>query len=153
MALHTTRPCWSCAHCDTLVCPEPAADGLRVTDGRGHACPVCRQALLRATLDDREPVEICERCKGLLMARRAFAETLRARRRAAQTPGVTPAPTDRRDLARRIACPACAAPMLTDWFYAPGNIVIDTCPACDLVWLDAGELGRAVDAPGPDRRS
>jgi Zn-finger nucleic acid-binding protein len=31
-------------------------------------------------------------------------------------------------------------------------MVIDTCETCDLVWLDAGELKRAIDAPGPDRR-
>ena len=52
----------------------------------------------------------------------------------------------------RIVCPNCEGPMLTDWYYGPGNIVIDTCPACDLVWLDAGELRRVVDAPGLDRR-
>jgi Zn-finger nucleic acid-binding protein len=63
-----------------------------------------------------------------------------------------PSPANRRDLARRIACPACGATMLTDWYYGPGNIVIDSCPACDLVWLDAGEMRRAVDAPGADRR-
>jgi Zn-finger nucleic acid-binding protein len=42
--------------------------------------------------------------------------------------------------------------MIADWYYGPGNIVIDTCPPCDLVWLDAGELQRAIDAPGRDRR-
>jgi Zn-finger nucleic acid-binding protein len=152
MALHPSRPCWQCGHCGTLVCPEPAADGLRVTGERGHDCPICRQALRRATIDDRETIEVCERCKGLLMSRRGFAVTLTARRRAAQTPSVTPTPTDRADLQRRIACPNCAAAMIADWYYGPGNIVIDTCPVCDLVWLDAGELGRAVDAPGPDRR-
>jgi Zn-finger nucleic acid-binding protein len=153
MALHPTRPCWQCAHCSSLVCPEPAADGLRVTAEHGHKCPICRQALRRATLDDRDAVEICERCKGILLARRAFAVTLTARRRAAQPPSVTPSPVDHRELARRIECPNCAAVMVADWYYGPGNIVIDTCPACDLVWLDAGELRRAVDAPGPDRRA
>jgi Zn-finger nucleic acid-binding protein len=31
-------------------------------------------------------------------------------------------------------------------------MVIDTCEPCGVVWLDAGELRRAVDAPGSDRR-
>ena len=43
--------------------------------------------------------------------------------------------------------------MLTHPYYGPGNIVLDTCSQCDLVWLDAGEFGRAIDAPGPDRRT
>lgn len=152
MTLHATRPCWQCGHCSTLVCPEPAADGVRVTGERGHDCPVCHQALLRAVMDDRERIEICERCKGTFMPLRVFAETLTARRRAAQTPSVIPTPADRDDLHRRVDCPACSQPMITDWYYGPGNIVIDTCPACGVVWLDAGELGRAIDAPGSDRR-
>ena len=152
MALLASRPCWQCDHCGSLVCPEPAADGVRVTGGPGHGCPVCRQALVRAVMDDRVAIEICERCKGIFMAREAFADTLLARRRAAQTPSVTPGPVDRRELDRRIACPNCSHEMIADWYYGPGHIVIDTCPACDVVWLDAGELGRAIDAPGRDRR-
>ncbi len=153
MALHPTRPCWQCAHCSSVICPEPAADGVRVTGERGRECPVCRTALVRAALDDRVPLELCERCKGILMQRRDFAVTLTAKRRAAATPSVTPHPADPRELHRRIACPRCGKGMMTDWYYGPGNIVIDTCPPCDLVWLDAGELGRAIDAPGPDRRA
>ena len=152
MALMPTRPCWQCSHCSSMVCPEPAADGMRVTGERGHLCPICSQRLLRAVLDDRETIEICERCKGILMNRRAFAVTITARRRAAQTPSTIPLPTDRAELNRRIDCPNCAAQMMTDWYYGPGGIVIDTCEVCDLVWLDAGELKRAFDAPGPDRR-
>jgi Zn-finger nucleic acid-binding protein len=153
MALLPTRPCWQCSHCSTLVCPEPAADGLRVTGEAGHMCPVCSQALVRAVIDDRDPIEICERCKGIFMPRRAFAVTVLARRRVAQKPSVMPMPADRGELERRIACPRCGSAMLTDRYYGPGNIVIDTCPTCDVVWLDAGELGRAIDAPGPDRRT
>jgi len=152
MALLANRPCWRCAHCSSLVCPEPAADGVRVIGDPGHQCPVCRQALVRAVMDDREAIEICERCKGILLARRAFAVTLRVRRRAALTPSVIPDPADRRELHRRIACPNCSRDMIADWYYGPGGIVIDTCPVCDMVWLDAGELGRAIDAPGRDRR-
>jgi Zn-finger nucleic acid-binding protein len=41
--------------------------------------------------------------------------------------------------------------MATHPYYGPGNVVIDTCTACDLVWLDFGELAQIVDAPGRDR--
>jgi Zn-finger nucleic acid-binding protein len=153
MALMLTRPCWQCAHCSTMVCPEPAPDGIRVLpQSSDHSCPVCRHALTRAAMDDREPIEICQTCKGIFMARRAFATTLLARRRAATDPATPPLPADRRELERRVACPSCGGAMVTDWYYGPGNIVIDTCPACDAVWLDAGELKRAVNAPGRDRR-
>ena len=151
MALLATRPCWQCGYCSTLVCPEPVADGVRITGEPGRNCPVCRLALVRAVMDDLEPIEVCDRCKGIFMARRAFAATLLSRRQAADTPSVTPAPVNRAELDRPLACPQCRGSMLTDWYYGPGNIVIDTCPACDVVWLDAGELTRAVDGPGPDR--
>jgi Zn-finger nucleic acid-binding protein len=36
-------------------------------------------------------------------------------------------------------------------YYGPGNIVIDSCSACDLIWLDHGELQQITDAPGRDR--
>jgi Zn-finger nucleic acid-binding protein len=153
MALMLTRPCWQCAHCSTMVCPEPAADGIRVLpQPSDRACPVCRHALTRAVMDDREPIEICRTCKGIFLPRRVFATTLVARRRDAADAAKIPPPADRREMDRRVACPACRAAMLTDWYYGPGNIVIDTCPPCDAVWLDAGELQRAVDAPGDDRR-
>lgn len=154
MALLETRPCWQCGHCSTLVCPESAARVrvLRTTQNGGtHACPVCVQPMLAAVMDDRYRIEMCERCKGTLMPRRTFADTVVGRRRAAATPAATPSPANRRELERRVACP-CGGGMLTDWYYGPGNIVIDSCPACDLVWLDAGELQRVVDAPGADRR-
>ena len=152
MALLANRPCWQCGHCQSLVCPDPAADGLRITGEPGHGCPLCTTPLGRAVMDDRAHIEVCDRCKGILMPRRDFAVTLTARRGAAQTASVTPRPANRDELLRPVHCPQCAAPMITDWYYGPGNIVIDTCPACDLVWLDAGELNRAIAAPGPDRR-
>jgi Zn-finger nucleic acid-binding protein len=32
-----------------------------------------------------------------------------------------------------------------------GNVIIDTCGTCDVVWLDFGELKQMEDAPGQDR--
>jgi Zn-finger nucleic acid-binding protein len=36
-------------------------------------------------------------------------------------------------------------------YLGPGNIIIDTCDTCDLIWLDYGELSKVVVAPGKDR--
>jgi Zn-finger nucleic acid-binding protein len=157
MALLESRPCWKCAHCGTIVCPESAlVDGVRVlgaaTSDRPVACPVCGKAMLAAVMDDRVRLHVCAQCKGTLMPRRAFAETVVARRRAASTPVATPPPASRDELQRRITCPSCGTAMITDWYYGPGNIVLDSCVTCDVVWLDGGELRRVIDAPGADRR-
>lgn len=137
-----------------MVCEEAIdAAGVRLVRGAGSErhCPVCDTPFLVAVMDDKYRIEVCERCKGILMPRETFAETVIGRRRAAASAPVIPHHTDSRALERRVRCPGCAAQMLTDWYYGPGNIVLDTCPACDLAWLDAGELQRVVDAPGPDR--
>ena len=34
--------------------------------------------------------------------------------------------------------------MSTHPYYGPGNVIIDSCETCNLVWLDFGELKRAV---------
>jgi Zn-finger nucleic acid-binding protein len=41
--------------------------------------------------------------------------------------------------------------MATHAYQGPGNLVIDTCAPCDLIWLGTGELARTVEAPGRDR--
>jgi len=38
-------------------------------------------------------------------------------------------------------------------YLGPGNVVIDTCNSCNLIWLDYGELNKVVNAPGKDRGS
>jgi Zn-finger nucleic acid-binding protein len=41
--------------------------------------------------------------------------------------------------------------METHPYYGPGNVIIDSCSRCELIWLDFGELKQIADAPGPDR--
>jgi hypothetical protein len=43
--------------------------------------------------------------------------------------------------------------MATHPYYGPGNVIIDTCEPCEVVWLDFGELKQIVAAPGKDRGS
>lgn len=154
MELFERRRYYFCNHCGTFHFIEtPAEDGIRVLD-RPHAampCPHCAAPLAKSLLDDAFPVEHCERCRGLLIARASFAQAV-ARRRARQTgPPVEPVPLDRRELKRVISCPACRTQMDVHPYYGPGNVVIDTCSRCDLVWLDFGELQQITDAPGGDR--
>jgi Zn-finger nucleic acid-binding protein len=43
--------------------------------------------------------------------------------------------------------------MSTHPYYGPGNVVVDNCGRCDVIWLDCGELAIIRDAPGTDRRT
>jgi Zn-finger nucleic acid-binding protein len=87
----------------------------------------------------------------LLFKRTTFRETIETRRAKAKTP---PEPVNRfspSELERKIDCPVCTKRMGTYQYLGPGNIVIDTCHGCDLIWLDYGELTKVVNAPGRDR--
>jgi hypothetical protein len=85
------------------------------------------------------------------MPRQSFAEVVNQRRAWASGPPVVPLPLDKRELQRLIVCPACSNPMAVHPYYGPGNVVIDTCDRCDVVWVDSGELREIAEAPGRDR--
>jgi Zn-finger nucleic acid-binding protein len=154
MALNT-RGYYVCAHCGTTSFPETVSrDGIDIV-GPGEPvlrCSACSNPLVHALLDECQ-VEYCETCRGLLVPRRDFAEIVRRRRAWAQSQSVTPEHADAAELRRKINCPKCGGRMATDWYYGPGNVIMDRCVGCDLVWLDYGELKRIVDAPGIDRGS
>jgi Zn-finger nucleic acid-binding protein len=102
-------------------------------------------------IDETHPVRYCRNCRGVLIERRSFASVVEKRRAWAHSTPAPPIPLDRAELERQVRCPACAGPMMTHPYYGPGNVVIDGCQACELVWLDCGELKQIVDAPGRDR--
>ena len=54
-------------------------------------------------------------------------------------------------LPRALACPRCGGRFETYPHFGPGNVVIDNCTKCDMIWLDFGEMRQIVDAQGKDR--
>jgi Zn-finger nucleic acid-binding protein len=154
MELFDRRRYYSCNHCGTFhFMDTPAIEGVHVLGPHdvARSCPICTATLMRALLDDRATIEHCEQCRGLLMPRQAFGEAVWARRASASGPGLPPQPLDSRELKRHIACPSCDQKMDVHPYFGPGNIVIDSCSTCDLIWLDHGELKQITDAPGRDR--
>lgn len=154
MDLVAPRHYFFCRHCGTFHFPEAVDEGVRVLEREPSVeqrCGVCKVALATAVLDDGFSARYCERCRGVLLPRQHFAEVVEKRRWWARTPPAPPVPLDQRELARTIKCPGCAHPMLTHPYYGPGNVVLDTCSQCDLVWLDFRELTQITSAPGQDR--
>jgi Zn-finger nucleic acid-binding protein len=145
-----------CTHCGTLHFPEPAdADGIQILGESVDApsCPVCKARMGAALLDSVHPVHFCTTCRGLLLPRATFAGVVNKRRAWATGPPAEPVPLDPRLLERHLLCPRCNRPFETHPYFGPGNVVIDNCPPCDLVWLDFGEIRQIVEAPGSDRGS
>ncbi len=154
MELFERRKYYFCAYCGAFHFIETNdQDGVEVLERPGAgACPVCAAPLARALLDKAYPIDYCERCRGALMPRGVFVDVIERRRASAAGPPEPPVPLDPRELARHVVCPRCRQRMDVHPYYGPGNIVIDSCAGCDLIWLDFGELKQVVDAPGKDRR-
>ena len=154
MELFATRGYFFCRYCGSFHFPDTAPDqGVRVLAEGAHPCPICRTNLSSAVLDERHAVQYCPTCRGVLMARGTFADVVQQRRAWATEGPAAPVPLRRDELVREANCPQCGVRLQTHPYYGPGNVVIDSCAACDVIWLDFGELKQIVDAPGRDRGS
>jgi Zn-finger nucleic acid-binding protein len=152
MELFATRGYFFCRYCGSFHFPDTKADdGVRIVGDDPLGCVVCDKPLSTAMLDETHSIKYCRNCRGLLIARRDFAGVVQKRRSWATDTPAPPVPLDPKELDRKVRCPACKAAMATHPYFGPGNVVIDSCAECELVWLDFGELRQIVAAPGKDR--
>jgi Zn-finger nucleic acid-binding protein len=152
MLLVRDRDYYFCEYCGAFHFPQPTEEGVRALQDNleGLECPVCSQRLAQASLDDL-PALYCRGCRGVLMMQGVFGQLVQQRRAKARGSGKPPRPLNLRELERRLRCPRCKNLMGTHPYLGPGNIVIDNCTSCLLVWLDPGELTAIEGAPGRDR--
>ena len=154
MELFERRRYFFCTHCGSFsFINTPEVEGVRVLERPVSApdCPRCRAPLVKALLDDAYTVEHCEQCRGILLRRAAFAEAVTRRRARQSGAPAPPVPMDPRELKHVVVCPSCRSQMDVHPYYGPGNVVIDSCRRCDLIWLDFGELTQITEAGGRDR--
>lgn len=152
MALFQERDYFFCEYCGSLHFPSACEEGIRVLDQAPDdtACPICHVPLFRAAIDQSRAL-YCNKCKGFLAHQLAFHDLVKYRRARADGPPEPPRPLNQQEMQRRVCCPLCRETMYTHPYYGPGNIVIDSCSRCHVVWLDHGELTEVVNAPGRDR--
>jgi Zn-finger nucleic acid-binding protein len=108
-------------------------------------CPAC-QALLSDGNIQNHPVLYCTKCRGMLISIDKFlplVEFLRALRRPT---GSSVEPRDNADADRHLTCPTCEGTMTGYPYGGPGNVNIDSCEKCSVIWLDGNELQRIVMA-------
>jgi Zn-finger nucleic acid-binding protein len=140
-----------CEYCSSFAFPEPSRDGVVPLGKRGDAaCPICSTALATAAAAEVRVLH-CATCRGVLAEQEAFSTIVRLLRAEATGAPNPVRPVNREELEREIACPTCGRTMETHPYYGPGNVVIDNCARCEVVWLDYGELAAIRDAPGRDR--
>ena len=145
------REYFTCDYCGSFAFPKPSPDGVVLLGERGDVdCPVCGTALSTASVAEVRVLH-CTTCQGLLAKQEAFSTIVKfIRAQASGEPDPT-RPLNQEELERQVACPTCGRTMDTHPYYGPGNVVIDNCARCSVVWLDYGELAVIRDAPGSDR--
>jgi Zn-finger nucleic acid-binding protein len=151
LKLSEDRRFYTCEYCTAIFFPEESQDGVRVIgDPSRLGCPICTTPLVLAWVQETRVLH-CPNCQGLLLPQLAFLATVQYLRARAAGPPIIPPPMNPRNLERQIHCPQCEKRMHTHPYGGPGNIVVDNCPDCLLIWLDRDELGRIRNAPGRDR--
>ena len=146
------RDYFFCEHCSSFYFPTESRDGVRVLGELGDAdCPVCQVPLVTASVSG-VPILHCSNCRGVLIHQESFVFVVRCLRTRASGPPGTPRLLNPEELKRETDCPRCRRQMDTHPYYGPGNVVIDVCTHCAIIWLDYCELNVIANAPGRDRR-
>jgi Zn-finger nucleic acid-binding protein len=134
-----------CQYCTSLHFPEENIDGVRALEELSdHDCPVCHTLLTTGSIE-KQRMLYCPRCAGVLLKQRTFAAFVQLLRARSAGRLSAPPPLNASELEREIDCPSCGARMETFPYLGPGNVVIDNCFKCKVIWLDYGELHRIIN--------
>lgn len=140
--------CFECEQTCSATVASITADGVSPASEVSEClCPSCQIPLQCGFLDE-EIVEYCRQCNGILFDQDHFASTVWSRRCHYSSPDAPAQPVDPEELTRQRPCPVCDRFMECHVYYGPGNVAIDSCSECLIVWLDEGELTSIEQAPG-----
>lgn len=133
-----------CQYCNSYDFPDPNQDGVALLDEISpYVCPLCEQPLVSAVVQ-KVRIFSCPHCRGNLVPQSKMLPILR------QAQPAKPLDTDshefqnRTELSRTAICPSCHRTMAVYPYGGPGNIIIQGCEQCQLIWLDFGELSRII---------
>jgi Zn-finger nucleic acid-binding protein len=145
---------YKCDYCHAAFYPGEEDDGVVVAaaqpDATGStlACPICSEPLVDASIA-KTPLLFCTQCRGLLLPMNVLPGLIDDLR-AGEEKAAVQTPPDRGGLKRTLQCPQCHKRMDTHFYAGPGNVIVDSCGDCFLIWLDRGELTRIAHAPDED---
>ena len=126
-----------CPHCGTYHFHQTAeAEGIRIVGTCRMRRPV--PSAVRGWRTRSSTISIrstSARSAGVCCCRGKPLPVTNTRRAWATTSPAEPVPLNRKDLTRELLCPKCHRKFETHPHYGPGNVVIDNCTACDLVWF------------------
>jgi Zn-finger nucleic acid-binding protein len=142
MKVEEGRNFFHCDYCGNYEFPDPNQDGVVLLDEISpYSCPICLKPLVKASIEE-VGIFSCPICRGNLIEQSKMLSILR------QAPDLERAGEEhhssRDELQRRVTCPECQAGMDTYQYGGPGNVIIQGCIHCELVWLDFGEIAKIL---------
>ena len=146
MSVEEGQAFFHCQYCGGYDFPEPNQDGVSLLDEvTSFACPTCGELLVLAIIMDIS-IFSCPKCRGNLIKQSRLLPILREAK--PQDPGNANSRDiqDKSEFTRNAACPSCHNTMAVYPYGGPGNIIIQGCEQCKVIWLDFGELSRIVRA-------
>lgn len=141
-----SRLLFACHHCGAEELAPQGQRLFRLGPRTGLDCPVCAGPLQDADVAGY-PARVCGLCFGALLRMDLLVSLTDAVRLTAGPPLESLPPRTQQPDHRTIVCPLGTHQMLSHVYGGPGNVVVDTCEACRVVWLDPGELLRMALAP------
>jgi Zn-finger nucleic acid-binding protein len=138
------RDFFHCGYCGSYDFPDPNLDGVTLLgQASPFACPVCSKTLVTAVVRG-VPIHSCPNCRGNLVSQSKMLPILRQAQALDATLDQLHYPQPPAEHSRTLVCPSCQKKMAVYPYGGPGNVIIQGCETCRLIWLDFGELGRIV---------
>ena len=135
-----------CEYCGLEVVPPPEADGVLILSETTAPCATCSAPLSDGALETR-PLKYCSACHGMLISMDHLADLIEALRAHGGRVSTRVEPRNPADADRHLRCPTCGGQMEGHPYGGAGNVNVDSCERCAMVWLDRGELRRMAAAP------
>jgi Zn-finger nucleic acid-binding protein len=140
------RGLFICDYCSSEFAPPPEADGVLVMGPSALRCSLCKTPLDDGLLESFA-LKYCPTCHGMLLAMEDLPPLIDALRRHRDRPSGYFEARSPADADRHLPCPQCSSSMDGHAYGGGGNVNVDSCETCSLVWLDRGELHKIAVAP------
>jgi Zn-finger nucleic acid-binding protein len=144
MAPDENRNYLHCTYCGNYYIPDPNQEGVSLLgEATRLKCPMCCTSLATAVVNDAR-ILACPKCHGNLIPQSQLQSIIKAASPVDSDLARFNRPPDMTELKRKLACPACQRTMETYAYGGGGAVIIQGCGACQVIWLDFGELAKII---------
>jgi Zn-finger nucleic acid-binding protein len=144
MSVEDRQDFFHCQYCGGYEFPNPNQDGVALLEEiSSYICPLCQQPLVSAVVK-KIHIWSCPNCRGNLIEQPKMLAILSHSQVSTPIYAGSHSLPDKTEFSRTISCPSCQKVMTVYPYGGPGNIIIQGCEPCQLIWMDFGELSKVV---------